>query len=136
LDVPNQTLNVTKDQPLTLKWNAPAAAGKGRIELVMDIAHHGGVSAEIHCDLEDNGMVTIPAALITALMDKGTFGFPTVSLTRLSVDSTTVGPGCVEYNVAAGYELPLNVAGVVSCNDDSGCQPPQHCIIPGYKCGT
>jgi hypothetical protein len=135
LEVPTQALNVAKDQPLTIKWMAPGA-GKGRIELIMDIAHHGGVSAEIHCDLEDNGTVTIPAPLITALMDKGTFGFPTVSLTRLSVDSMTVGPGCVEYNVAAGLELPLSVAGVVSCNDDTGCTPPQHCIVPGYKCGS
>jgi hypothetical protein len=132
----NQTLNVAKDQPLTIRWSAPSPAGKGRILLVMDIAHHGGISAAIRCDLEDSGTATIPAPLISALIDKGTAGFPSVSLTRVSVDSTTVGSGCVEFNVAATMELPLKVAGVVSCNDDSGCTAPQHCVIPGYKCGN
>lgn len=131
-----QTLNVAKDQPLTIKWQAAPANGKGHIAVVMDIAHHGGVSAEIHCEVEDTGSVTIPAALINALMAKGTFGFPTVSLTRMSVDSATVGPGCVEFKIAAGVELSLNVAGVVSCNDDSGCTPPQKCLTPGYKCAA
>jgi hypothetical protein len=133
--VAGQTLNVDKNQALTIKWVAPPSAGAGRIRLNMDIAHHGGVAAEIHCDLPDTGTVTIPAPLITALIDKGAFGFPMVSLARLSTDSKTVGPGCLEFNVAASIDLALNVAGVVSCTEDKECTAPQICLSPGYKCG-
>ena len=131
-----QSLNVKKNQALTIAWVAPAGAGAGRIQLVMDIAHHGGVAAEIHCDLPDTGSVTIPAPLITALIDKGAFGFPMVSLARVSTDSKTVGPGCLEFNVAASVDLALNVEGVVSCTADSECTAPQVCLQPGYKCGN
>jgi hypothetical protein len=137
--VAGQTLDVAKDQPLTIEWMTPHA-GAGRIKLSMDIAHHGGVAAELHCDdLPDTGSVTIPAPLITALMNKGTSGFPTVSLTRVSVDSTTVGPGCVEFIVASGVALALNVAGVKSCNEDAACTPPEICrpagVLNGLSCG-
>lgn len=134
--VAGQTLNVAKDQPLTIKWVAPSGAGAGRIQLIMDIAHHGGVAAEIHCDLPDTGSVTIPAPLMTALLDKGAFGFPMVSLARVSTDSKTVGPGCLEFNVAASVDLPLTVAGVVSCTTDAECTAPQVCLMPGYKCAA
>ena len=132
--VAGQTLNVEKDKPLTIKWVTPPANGAGRVHLQMDIAHHGGVAAEIHCDLPDTGSVTIPAPLITALIDKGAFGFPMVSLARRSTDSATVGPGCVEFNVAASIDLSLNVDGVVSCTTDAECPATQICLTPGYKC--
>jgi hypothetical protein len=137
--VAGQTLDVAKDQPLTIKWMAPQV-GAGRIQLSMDIGHHGGVAAEVHCDnLPDTGSVTILAPLITALMNKGTSGFPSLSLTRVSVDSTTVGPGCVEFNVASGVDLALNVAGVESCNEDADCTPPEICrpagVPNGLSCG-
>jgi len=129
-----QTLNVAKNMPLTIKWVAPSAAGAARIQLTMDIAHHGNVAAEIRCDLPDTGSVTIPAPLITALIDKGAFGFPTVGLQRVSVDSTAIGAGCMEFKVVASVELELNVEGVVSCNDTMPCPSPQVCVMPGYKC--
>lgn len=135
-----QTLNVAKDQPFTIKWVVPSS-GAGRIRLSMDIAHHGGGAAELHCDgLPDTGSVTIPAPLMTALLNKGTSGFPTVALTRVSTDSKTVGPGCVEFNVASGVELPIEVAGVKSCNADADCTPPETCrpagVPNGLSCGV
>ncbi|HWA75482.1 MAG TPA: hypothetical protein VG937_24270 [Polyangiaceae bacterium] len=137
--VAGQTLYVAKDQPLTIQWVAPQT-GAGRIKLSMDIGHHGGVAAELHCDnLPDSGSVTIAAPLITALMNKGTSGFPTLSLSRVSVDSTSVGPGCVEFSVASGVSLALNVAGVLSCTEDADCAPPEICrpagVPNGLSCG-
>jgi hypothetical protein len=135
-----QNLDVAEDQPLTIRWVAPDV-GAGRIKLSMDIGHHGGVAAEVHCDdLPDTGSVTIPAPLITALMNKGTAGFPTVSLSRVSVDSTRVGPGCVEFLVASGVALALNVAGIESCTEDANCTPPEICrpagVPNGLSCGV
>lgn len=130
-----QTLIVAEDQPLTIDWVAPSA-GAGRVRLSMDLAHHGGVAAEIRCDdLPDTGSVTIPAPLINALISKGTAGFPSVSLTRVSVDSTTVGPGCVEFMVTSGVTLPLKVVGVESCTEDAACTPPEICRPAGAPNG-
>lgn len=133
--VSGQTLHVAKDQPLTIEWLAPLE-GAGHIELSMDIGHHGGVAAEVRCnDLPDTGSVTISAPLITALVNKGTAGFPTVSLTRVSVDSATVGPGCLEFNVASEVELALNLAGIRSCTEDAACTPPEICRPAGVPGG-
>jgi hypothetical protein len=138
--VAEQRLDVERDRSLTIQWIVPQA-GTGRIKLAMDIGHHGGVAAELHCDdLADTGSVTIPAPLITALMDKGTAGFPTVSLSRVSVDSTKVGPGCVEFVVSSGVGLALNVAGVESCTQDTDCASPEICrpagVPNGLSCGV
>ena len=134
LDVPDQALVVAMDQPLTVTWTPVAdAAGAGNISITMDIAHHGGIAAQLICDWPDTGTGTIPGTLITKLMARGTAGFPIMTIARESVDSATVEAGCVEYKVLSSVEKMLMVEGVTSCSDSS--VPPLPCPS-GSACGS
>ncbi len=124
-DLPISTTKA--NQPLTVTWEKPATAGVSTMFLSLDIAHHGGVLAEVWCDMPDTGSATIPAAMLDALVAKGTFGFPEITLTRQSVDSATITPGCVEFVVSASLRRPLMVEGVTSCTSNDECVAPQIC---------
>jgi hypothetical protein len=115
-------LKVMRDQPLTVTWTAPAKAGSARIHLGLDIGHHGGIAARIECDVADTGSTTVAAPLVTKLMDQGLAGFPAISLSRQTADSTTTAGGCVDFVVASDQERPVEVPGVVSCNSNSKCE--------------
>jgi hypothetical protein len=123
---------VTMGQSFTTTWTAPAQSGAAKVTVRLEIAHHGGLAARLLCDVPDTGTITIPAALITKLIEQGTAGFPTVSVTRQTVDSTMLAHGCVELKVASAIERPVMVQGVTSCNDL--VDPPILCP-PGLTCG-
>jgi hypothetical protein len=116
-------LKVARNQPLAVSWTAPAKNKSTRVRIKLDIAHHGGIAARIDCDVADSGSTTISAALVTKLMDRGLAGFPTISLTRLTADSTSGGPGCVDFAVASEESRDIEVEGVVSCTQDGPCSP-------------
>jgi hypothetical protein len=120
-------LRLVTDQPLALSWDAPAPEGSARIEIALDIAHHGNIGARIDCDVADSGSHAVPGALITRLIALGTAGFPTVTLTRRTVDSTSIAPGCVQLAIASSVEQPLEVDGVISCNEDRPCPGGRPC---------
>jgi len=132
LEVPEQTLVVAQDRPLTVTWTPVAdAAGAGNISITMDIAHHGGIAAQLLCDWPDTGTGTISGALITQLMARGTAGFPIITIARQSVDSANVAAGCVEFKVLSSVEKELMVEGVTSCNPSATpallCPTPMTC---------
>jgi hypothetical protein len=120
-------LNVARNQPLPVTWTPPARPGSARIHLGLDIAHHGGISARIECDVADTGSTTISASLVNQLMDRGLAGWPTLALTRQTADSVNVASGCVEFQVASSQERPVQVEGVTSCNDDRPCPGGKVC---------
>lgn len=124
---PGTGLNLSKGQPLTVTWTPPPAPESARIVAVVDIAHHGGIAAKLECDVADSGSLTIPATLISQLIDRGTAGFPTVSLTRRTMDSTMVTPGCVDLAVASAVEREASVEGVISCSQDLPCPAGKTC---------
>lgn len=138
LDVPDaQTLAIATSAangPLVVRWTSAAANAKGRIRISLDIAHHAGIAAELHCDVPDAGMATIPGRLLDALVARGTAGFPEIVFTRVSAGSTMLVPGCVELDVASSVPRQLAVEGVTSCTQDSECTAPQVCR-PELKCG-
>ena len=125
-------------QPLSFTWTAPAQRGSARIFAVMEIGHHGGVAARVECDLPDTGSGQIPASIVSTLIAKGVHGFPTLSLSRETVDSTTLAAGCVDFTVAAFVEHGITVcptagACVVSCScggDLSPCTGTDTAEIP------
>jgi hypothetical protein len=118
---------VARNQPLPVTWKAPAKAGSARVHIKLDIAHHGGISARLECDVADSGSVTIPSTLINQLMDRGVAGFPSLSLTRQTADSTTIAPGCVDFVVASEEAREVEVEGVVSCNQEHPCPSGKTC---------
>lgn len=116
------------NQPLNLAWTPPGAASVSRIHVRVDISHHGGLKGEIDCDVPDNGALEIPATMVTKLINLGVAGFPTVYVTRESSGSTVIHPGKVNLEISSSVERPLQLAGVVSCNDDSECPPGKPCL--------
>jgi hypothetical protein len=126
-------VNVRRDNPVAITWTTPPQPEAARVLLEMDIAHHGGIAARIECDLADTGSVTIPATLITQLIERGTAGFPVITLTRLTLTSTTIQPGCVEFAVASPLEQDITVEGVTSCSGDRPCPDNRECG-PDLKC--
>ncbi len=123
---------IGRDKPIDLTWTAPAAPGDAKIYVRVDIGHHGGIAARIDCHVGDTGSTRIPAALVNMLIGKGTAGFPSVSLTRRTIDSETLATGCVDLAVASSVERVVMVEGVTSCtNVGAGDECPT-----GQTCGA
>ena len=118
-------LEVARNQALPITWRASAKNRSTRIHIKLDIAHHGGISARIDCDVADTGSTTISAALVTKLMEQGLAGLPSISLTRQTADSTTIAPGCVDFVVASQQERDIEVEGVISCTTTEATCPPE-----------
>ncbi|MEO7668436.1 MAG: hypothetical protein ABIW57_03800 [Polyangia bacterium] len=137
LEVPTTPPMILKTpQPLTITWTPPAMAGKSRIYLSMDIAHHGGGSAQLECDWPDTGSGVLSAAMLTALLAEGSAGFSTYSLVRRTADSATVGAGCVEFDVASTADREVTIEGIISCNDqDLPCPEGRVCRPAGVPGG-
>jgi hypothetical protein len=77
--------------------------------------------------VDDTGSFEIPEPLVTALVDDGLSGFPTVVIVRSSVDSASIDPGCVELRVKSEVTLPVEIPGLTSCDGDEDCTPPETC---------
>jgi hypothetical protein len=133
-------LTFTKGEAFTFTWMAATQSGPARIHAGLEIAHHGGVAAKIECDLPDTGTATIPAPLLSALIDKGLFGFPELTIARATYDSTTTGDGCIDFGVVspvARFLIGCTAPGMCkkSCNTNDDCTAPETCLT-GFVCGT
>ena len=112
---PAPTEIVRDNQPYTVTWT-PAGTGRSRILAELNIAHEGPIWNQIACDLPDTGAGEIPADIIHALFANGADGFPTLALTRRTVDATPFGTGCVDFAVSTWVQQPVPVEGIISCN--------------------
>jgi hypothetical protein len=119
--------------PLELLWQPPPDAGPARIHLNLNINHHGSSSNWIECDAPDVGAAAVPAALIDALLERGRSGYPTLTVTRRSVSSVVIEPGCVELQVAATTVSDVQLEGLQSCSGPADCAPGQRCL-PEFYC--
>jgi len=120
-------LRVVRGQPLSVDWTPPVRPGLARIRILLELAPEAGIAARIACDVADTGSTAIPAALVEALLDRGTSAFPQITLTRRSVASTTIEPGCVELAVSSELVRDVEIEGVISCVDDTQCPTGQRC---------
>lgn len=133
LEFAGTNLTVNRGQPLAFTWTPPAQGATGKIQATLNVAYHGGGKYRIDCEFDDDGTGEIPASLIDKLLDQGTAGFPTLALTRRSVDSTTLAPpGCIEFEVNAYRERQITVCPmpnkcIVSCGPDKPCPTGQSC---------
>jgi hypothetical protein len=110
---------VMTGQPIPLAWEPPGQAGISRINVKLDIAHHGGRKGEIQCDVADTGSFTIPAALVTKLVALGLAGFPTIGVKRINTATSTEQPG-LTLVMAAPLERAVDT-GVTSCLESTDC---------------
>jgi len=84
--------------------------------------------------VSDAGSFSIPAALATELYKLGMSGFPTITITRRTADSTTITPGCIQFSVSSSLELEVSIVGLVSCIKDTECPTGQVCKVD-LTCG-
>jgi hypothetical protein len=116
-------------QPLELTWSPGSAATAARIKVKLDISHHGGTRGQILCDAEDDGALSVSAALTTRLISLGVSGFPSIVVQRQKVGSTVISAGRVDYVVGSELEQFVSIPGLTSCTDDSECVAPQTCQV-------
>jgi hypothetical protein len=114
-------------KPLVLTWDGATDPKSSQMHLKLDISHHGGVKGIIECDGDDTGTLTISAAMISELLGLGVAGFPSVVLSRLSLDTARIAPGLVKLEVSARTEHYVTVKGVDSCNVTEDCPKGKTC---------
>lgn len=114
-------------EPLALEWTKAAADAESRIQIKLDISHHGGTKGKIECDVPDDGALTISADMVDALKALGVAGFPTVMVTRSSVGSVSTASGRIDLRVYTYVEQSIEIPGLVSCSEDGDCPSGQSC---------
>lgn len=129
LAVSEEPLVATMGEPLTLTWNSGSASDAVHVSVKIEFNRHGGTPSWVECDMEDTGTFSVPASIIDALLGLEISGWPTVTLTRRSVDSTDLSVGCVELQVFSQVVRELEVAGLQSCDDDHPCPGDQECPV-------
>ena len=120
-------------QPLALAWIPPAHAHSSRIEVTMDLSHHGGSKGKIDCDVADTGSLEIPAAPIAALMALGISGYPSVVVTRVASGGTATRLGRATLRVVASVERAVEIEGLHSCTANEHCPAGMTCQVD-LKC--
>ena len=121
-------IKLVKGSPLKLTWTAPSQTTLARIQIRIDISHHGGARGKIECDVADSGSVEMPAAMIDKLLDLGVAGFPTVVVTRIASGGVASGePKQVVLNVQESVEREVQIDGLLSCAGDGDCPAPKTC---------
>ena len=125
--MPTDKIPVRSGMPVRVLWKAPGQAGLSRVEIHLDIAHHGGKKGEINCDVPDTGSFDIPAALTTKLIGLGLAGFPTINVRRVHT-AYAVNESKVRIQIDSDLERQVET-GVVSCNDTMPCPAGQMCGV-------
>ncbi len=118
-----------------LTWEAGPEHEAVRLEIELNIANHGGTPARIECLVEDDGEFTIPAELVTALLENGFSGFPSLRMTRQGANAVTADPGCVELRLQSEVQLPVEIPGLVSCSSDDDCPDEGETCQGDLTCG-
>ncbi|MCP4606005.1 MAG: hypothetical protein GY847_36745 [Proteobacteria bacterium] len=130
----NTSIPIETDKPAVITWEPPIQEGPGRIHISLNVSRHGGTLTWIECDVEDTGSFSIPAPIITEIIEYGLSGYPNIILSRRTMDSTTIEPGCVDLTVVSEMELQVEIPGLISCTEDEHCPDGQTCQID-LTCG-
>jgi hypothetical protein len=123
----NPPMRLVSGEPATLTWSPATQADQSLVLVRLDISHHGGSNGKIECEAPDTGTLTLPGALVDALLELGSAGFPTVIATRRAVGSAVIAPGRVDLWVLSSVEQSVEIPGVVSCTADEDCPEGQTC---------
>lgn len=110
-------------QPMRIEWTIPTQPELARIDIEVDISHHGGTKGKIECQVEDTGFLEIPATLVSQLLALGYAGFPSVIVARKAVGTTEISFGLIELIVQSGDEHSIEIPGLISCNTSADTCP-------------
>jgi hypothetical protein len=122
-----ETAVIETGADLELTWAAEGATESSQVGILLTVDAHGGTSGWITCVAEDNGSFTVPADLVQQLIDLGLSGFPSVVITRQTLDARAVADGCVDLTVGSELKLPVSIDGLISCNSSDECPEGQTC---------
>jgi hypothetical protein len=123
---------VERGEALQLNWEAPVRADQTRLLIKLDVSHHGGKKGEVDCDVPDTGSFEIPANLVTALVELGLAGYPTIVLTRVAAASSPEQPA-LHFAISSGIEREVDT-GVTSCTEDAQCPTGRPCNTDKLVC--
>jgi hypothetical protein len=132
--IPKETWLIKKGEPLTITWTPDSSAEHARVRLRLNIDQHGNSPVELVCELEDMGTATIPSTLIDQLVGFGVTGFPSGHVIRHTLDSTTVGPGCVRFEVFSHVVGDLQVESHIPCDAATPCPAGMTCDLKTGTC--
>ena len=96
-----EMIPVDGSAPLLLQWEPPSDARASRIQVKLDITHHGGLKGVIECDVEDDGELELEAPLLKQLIELGTAGFPSINVIRVATGNVNIDPGRVQLTVSS-----------------------------------
>lgn len=116
---------VAAGEPVRVTWEAAPATAHSRIRIGLDVAHHGGKKGEIDCEVPDTGSFDIPEPLVTKLVGLGLAGYPTISISRVSV-GTDAKLSDVVLLMSQSLQRAVDT-GVESCQEDVECTAPKVC---------
>ena len=125
----DEIVSVVQGEGVALSWAAPTVESPALVHLELNLNNHGSTSAWLSCDLPDTGSYTVPSEAIEALYAIGVSGFPSLSLSRRSVDATSIGLGCVDLTVISEVSVSVEIEGIISCTQDKQCPPGQSCGV-------
>ena len=120
---------------MSLSW-VPAPSGSARLQIKLDISHHGGSKGKIECDVADSGSFEIPAALITDLVALGVAGYPTIQVARATSGRASIAAGPIELLVFSGTERPVVVPGVTFVHVERGVSRRAELRFQNFTCGA
>jgi hypothetical protein len=121
-------LTIQRNAAATVNWQAPGQPEVARVQIKLDISHHGGSTGMIACDVPDTGTVDIGASLITELIDLGVAGYPRISLSRVSTGAAAIAPGIVTLQVSSTVVRDVVIPGYTSCNTSADCLAGKTCL--------
>jgi hypothetical protein len=122
----NDSIALAENQAVNLTWTPPSSSAS-KIQVKLDISHHGGTKGKIVCETADSGSLTLPASMLTQLIKLGVAGYPTIVVTRLASGSATISAGRVDLVISSDVEKQVTVSGLTSCTKDTECPDGQKC---------
>jgi hypothetical protein len=122
-------VNVSSGSGVPLTWDtAGVNTQQSEIYIWFSVDVHGTTKRWIDCVVPDSGSFTLPATLVSRLIEFGLSGFPRMYIERRTADSTQVSAGkCVSFEVASQVGLNLVVEGLISCSENADCPTGQTC---------
>jgi hypothetical protein len=107
LEMPDDEWVMIDGESLDISWTP--SDGEGHILASFNVDQHGNSPVTMFCELDDTGSATIPAGLISLLIEYGVSGFARGDLFRRTIDSTYIEVGCVQFEVFSHAEATLSV---------------------------
>lgn len=122
---PKEKIPVKAGQSVKLTWTPPGQMGFSRVEVKLDISHHGGKKGEIVCDVPDTGSFEIPEPLVTRLVGLGVAGFPTIVVGR-AAEIPAANEPLVKLRLVSSTTRDADT-GVISCTSTADCPTGTTC---------